>query len=44
MVLLRFLRYDSFVVVVDVDDDVFDVLFDRKLVILSFIPVISLSF
>lgn len=43
MVLLRSLRYDSFVVV-DVDDDVFDVLFDRKLVILSFIPVISLSF
>lgn len=42
MVLLRSLRYDSFVVVVD--DDVFDVLFDRKLVILSFIPVISLSF
>lgn len=43
MALLRSLRYDSFVVV-DVDDDVFDVLFDRKLVILSFIPVISLSF
>lgn len=43
MALLRSLRYDSFVVF-DVDDDVFDVLFDRKLVILSFIPVISLSF